>query len=127
LYLIYIFLLSFALKFFKSINIIDKKKVIFDNHPLTIIGGISVVKIRLQRGGAKKRPCYRVVAVDERMKRDGAVIENLGVYHPIAATSQFEVDEEKVLSWLNKGAQPSDTILALLKKKGIWNKHIAAK
>jgi len=86
-----------------------------------------VVKIRLQRGGAKKRPCYRVVVVDERKKRDGAVIENLGVYHPIASTGQVEVNEEKVLSWLDKGAQPSDTVLALLKKQGIWKKYKTAK
>jgi small subunit ribosomal protein S16 len=101
--------------------------VITDNHPLTIVGGKYVVKIRLQRGGAKKRPCYRVVAVDERKKRDGAVIDNLGIYHPIAASNQFDVDEEKVLNWLNKGAQPTDTILALLKKKGIWKKYKTAK
>jgi small subunit ribosomal protein S16 len=101
--------------------------VILDNHPLAIVGGKYVVKIRLQRGGAKKRPFYRVVAVDERKKRDGAVIDNLGVYHPISAENQFDVNEEKIVSWLNKGAQPTGTILALLKKKGIWNKYKASK
>ncbi len=78
------------------------------------------VKIRLQRVGTKKKPFYRVVAVDGRERRDGVVIDTLGQYQPIAADNQFNVNEEKVLDWLNKGAQPSDTILQLLKKSGIW-------
>jgi small subunit ribosomal protein S16 len=84
-----------------------------------------VVKIRLQRGGTKKRPFYRVVALDERTRRNGAVLEQLGIYHPVAAVNQFSVDETKVLDWLNKGAQPTNTILNLLKKNGIWGRHIA--
>lgn len=80
------------------------------------------VKIRLQRFGTKKKPFYRVVAVDERKKRDGGVIENLGRYQPIVDGEQFLVDEEKVLKWLNQGAQPTDTILQQLKKAGIWKK-----
>lgn len=78
------------------------------------------VKIRLQRVGTKKKPFYRVVAVDGRERRDGVVIDTLGQYQPIAADNQFNVNEEKVIDWLNKGAQPSDTILQLLKKSGIW-------
>ncbi|MFW5771652.1 MAG: 30S ribosomal protein S16 [Spirochaetota bacterium] len=78
------------------------------------------VKIRLQRVGTKKKPFYRVVAVDGRERRDGVVIDTLGQYQPIAADNQFNVNEEKVLDWLKKGAQPSDTILQLLKKSGIW-------
>ena len=80
------------------------------------------VKIRMQRIGTKKRPFYRVVAVDGRDKRDGKVIEQLGRYQPIVDGEQFFIDEEKVLNWLGKGAQPSNTILRLLKKNGIWQK-----
>jgi len=80
------------------------------------------VKIRLQRVGTKKKPFYRVVAVDSREKRDGAVIDQLGQYQPIVDGTQFSVDEERVISWLQKGAQPTHTILRLLKKHGIWKK-----
>ena len=80
------------------------------------------VKIRLQRVGTKKKPFYRVVAVDSRKKRDGKVIEQLGRYQPITKDEQFIIDEEKTLAWLGKGAQPSNTILNLLKKSGIWAK-----
>ena len=85
------------------------------------------VKIRLQRVGTKNRPFYRVVVVDERKKRDGSMIENLGQYQPIIKKEdvQFTVKEERVLDWLKKGAQPSVTIQNLLKKSGIWAKHIA--
>ena len=80
------------------------------------------VKIRLQRVGAKKKPFYRVVAVDSRKKRDGEVIERLGQYQPIVDGPKFVVNEEKVLKWLGLGAQPTDTILRFLKKSGIWKK-----
>ena len=80
------------------------------------------VKIRLQRFGAKKSPSYRVVAVDGRQRRDGAVIEYIGRYQPVANGVQFDVNEDKVLVWLKKGAQPTYTILNLLKKAGIWKK-----
>jgi small subunit ribosomal protein S16 len=63
-----------------------------------------------------------VVAVDERKKRDGDVLEQLGRYQPIVDGEQFDVNEEKILSWLGKGAQPTGTMLQLLKKKGIWEK-----
>ena len=80
------------------------------------------VKIRLQRFGTKKRPFYRVVAVDNRERRDGGVIEYIGRYQPISNGNQFEINEEKVLRWLGNGAQPTDTILNLLKQAGIWKK-----
>ena len=80
------------------------------------------VKIRLQRFGTKKRPFYRVVAVDNRVRRDGGVIEYIGKYQPISSGTQFEINEEKVLRWLATGAQPTDTILNLLKQAGIWKK-----
>ena len=85
------------------------------------------VKIRLQRFGTKKRPFYRVVVMDSRTKRDGDVVEFIGRYQPIVKGKQFEVDEEKVIKWLKQGAQPTDTVKALLKKEGIWQKYSSAK
>jgi len=85
------------------------------------------VKIRLQRVGTKKRPFYRVVAVDSRKKRDGEVVDFIGRYQPIVNGTQFEINEEKVLKWLGNGAQPTDTILQLLKKEGIWQKFKSVK
>lgn len=78
-----------------------------------------MVKIRLQRAGTKKKPFYKVVVVDSRKRRDGAVIESLGHYQPIVKGEQFVVNREKVTEWLNKGAQPTETIAKLLKKAGI--------
>ncbi len=80
------------------------------------------VRIRLQRVGKKKKPFYRIVAVDSRKKRDGEVIENLGQYQPISGDIQFKVDETKLFKWLKRGAQPTETIESLLKKTGIWQK-----
>lgn len=85
-----------------------------------------MVKLRLQRVGTKKKPFYRVVAIDERSRRDGAVIDYVGRYQPIVDGEQFTVDEEKVLSWLKKGAQPTATVLKHLKLKGIWKKFQTA-
>lgn len=79
------------------------------------------VRIRLQRVGTKKRAFYRVVAIDKRKPRDGGVIEQLGVYQPIVNGTQFAIDEAKLAAWMKKGAQPSDTVVNLLKQKGIWN------
>ena len=86
-----------------------------------------MVKIRLQRFGAKNSPAYRVVAVDSRKRRDSDVLESLGRYQPVASAEQFIVDEEKVVKWLKTGAKPSLTILNLLKKNGIWTKFKSAK
>lgn len=80
------------------------------------------VRIRLQRVGTKKRPFYRVVAVDSRKRRDGDVIEYLGKYHPISNENQFEINEERVIDWLRKGAIPTETMERLLKRSGIWKK-----
>ncbi len=85
------------------------------------------VKIRLKRVGTKKRAFYRVVAVDSRKKRDGAVLETLGQYQPVVTGEQFTVNEDKVLEWLGKGAQPTDTVQQLLSKSGIWKKFRASK
>jgi small subunit ribosomal protein S16 len=87
---------------------------------------IQLVKIRLQRVGTKKRPFYRLVAIDHRKRRDGAVLESLGQYQPVIKGEQLSLDEEKVIKWLNVGAQPTDTVLNLLKKQGLWKKFSSA-
>ena len=77
------------------------------------------VKIRLRRIGAKKAPFYRVVVADSRYPRDGRCIEELGYYDPTKEPSVFKVDTEKAKSWIEKGAQPTDTVKALFKKNNI--------
>jgi small subunit ribosomal protein S16 len=77
------------------------------------------VKIRLKRMGAKKRPFYRVVIADSRSPRDGRFIETVGTYNPIAQPAEIKLDEDKILSWLGNGAQPSDTVRNLLSNAGI--------
>ena len=80
------------------------------------------VKIRLARGGAKKKPFYQVVVADERFPRDGRFIENLGQYDPKLDPPLMNLQEERVIDWLQKGAQPTDTVRTLLRKQGIWAK-----
>ena len=80
------------------------------------------VKIRLNRMGAKKNPFYRIVVADSRAPRDGRFIEILGNYDSTKEPAIVNVDEEKVLDWMNKGAQPTDTVKSLLKKQGIMAK-----
>ena len=78
------------------------------------------VKIRLTRMGTKKKPYYRIVAVDSRKKRDGAYLENLGVYHPLEKEeNEILLKEERIQEWLRKGARPSHTVKNLLNRKGI--------
>ncbi|NLX70907.1 MAG: 30S ribosomal protein S16 [Clostridiales bacterium] len=77
------------------------------------------VKIRLKRMGAKKAPHYRVVVADSRSPRDGRFIEEIGYYNPVAKPEEIKIDVEKAKSWLSKGAQPTDTARALLKKCGV--------
>ena len=77
-----------------------------------------MVKIRLRRMGAKKAPFYRLVVADSRYPRDGRFIEEIGYYDPTKEPSVLKVDEEKAKSWIAKGAQPTDTVKALLKKNG---------
>lgn len=80
-----------------------------------------MVKIRLQRTGRRHRSSFRIVACDIRQSRDGKVIENLGSYNPEAKVedAQIQVDAERVAHWLSVGAQPTETVAQLLKKKGI--------
>ena len=81
------------------------------------------VKIRLTRVGTKKKPYYRIIAVDSRKKRDGAWLENLGVYHPLKQEDeQVVLQQERIKEWLNKGARPSHTVKVLLNKNGIMIK-----
>ncbi len=78
------------------------------------------VKIRLKKFGAKKRPYYRIVVQDNRLARDGATLEEIGIYHPIeTADKQLVIDEAAARAWLAKGALPSDTVRSLLNKKNI--------
>ena len=83
------------------------------------------VRIRLRRLGAKKRPFYRVVVADQRSPRDGRFIEAIGKYHPLEEPSLIEIDEERALEWLKKGAQPSEAVQNLMTKVGIWEKFEA--
>ena len=75
-----------------------------------------MVKIRLRRMGAKKAPFYRVVVADERYPRDGRFIEEIGYYNPMTTPAEIKIDAEKAAAWIAKGAQPTDTVKALLKK-----------
>ena len=84
------------------------------------------VKLRLKRMGAKKRPFYRIVAVDSHRKRDGEYIELIGTYEPIN-DSKVNIDEEVALKWLNRGAIPSDTVRSILSKAGILKKFAESK
>ena len=74
------------------------------------------VKIRLRRMGAKKAPIYRVVVADSRFPRDGRFIEEIGTYAPLATPSEVKIDLERAKYWIANGAQPTDTVKALLKK-----------
>jgi small subunit ribosomal protein S16 len=77
------------------------------------------VKLRLTRVGSKKNPIYRVVAADSRSPRDGKFIEIVGRYNPQTDPSTIELDEQKVKTWLDKGAQPTESVRRLLKTKNI--------
>jgi small subunit ribosomal protein S16 len=74
-----------------------------------------MVKIRLRRMGAKKAPSYRLVVAESRKPRDGRFIETIGYYNPTREPVVIEIDEEKALSWLSQGAQPSETVMRLFK------------
>ncbi len=77
------------------------------------------VKIRLTRLGAKKAPFYRVVVADSRFSRDGRFIEEIGYYNPMTNPAEVKLDADKAKKWIANGAQPTDTVRALLKKNGI--------
>ena len=77
------------------------------------------VKMRLTRLGAKKAPFYRVIVADSRSPRDGRFIEEIGYYNPLTTPAEIKIDADKAKKWLNTGAQPTETVKALLKKSGI--------
>ena len=77
------------------------------------------VKIRLKRMGAKKAPFYRVVVADSRSPRNGRFIEEIGYYDPTKEPAVVKIDGEKAKAWIGNGAQPTDTVKALLKKNGV--------
>ena len=85
------------------------------------------VKIRLKRMGSKKRPFYRIVVADSRSPRDGRFIETVGTYNPLTDPETVTLKEEKVMNWLNNGAQPSDTVRNILSRNGVMKKFHEAK
>ena len=81
-----------------------------------------MVKIRLNRMGAKRQPFYRIVVADSRSPRDGRFIEIVGNYDPTKNPAIVNVDEEKIMAWIKNGAQPTDTVRSILSKQGIMKK-----
>lgn len=81
-----------------------------------------MVKIRLRRMGAKKRPFYRVVVADARAPRDGRFIEEIGYYDPTKDPAIVKIDEDKAVKWIQNGAQPTDTARSLLRQTGVLKK-----
>lgn len=83
------------------------------------------VKIRLQRKGRKKKPFYHIVVADARSPRDGRFIEKIGTYNPLTKPATIEVDRDKAFDWVMKGAEPTDTVRAILRFKGVYyRKHL---
>ena len=82
-------------------------------------------KIRLQRHGKKGQPFYHIVIADGRAPRDGRFIEKIGTYNPVTVPAEINLNFDKALDWLNKGAQPTDTVRSILSKKGVMlKKHL---
>src|SRR5687768_332470 len=83
------------------------------------------VKIRLQRHGSKKRPFYFIVVADARAPRDGKFIQKIGTYNPLTVPASIQLDRQRALDWLHKGAQPTDTVRRILSFKGVlYLKHL---
>ena len=85
------------------------------------------VKIRMRRMGSKRKPFYRIVVADSRMPRDGRFIEEVGYYNPLTNSDEVKLEEDKIFDWLEKGAQPSDTVRSLLSKAGLMTRYHDAK
>jgi len=84
------------------------------------------VKIRLQRRGRKQRPLYHIIIADARSPRDGKFIEKIGVYNPLTKPATIELDRDRAFDWLMKGAEPTDTVRAILRFKGVmYRKHLS--
>lgn len=86
-----------------------------------------MLKIRLKRMGAKKKPFYRIIVADSRSPRDGRFVETVGTYNPIVEPAEIKISEEKVIKWLNNGAQPTETVRNILSKNGIMKKYADSK
>lgn len=86
-----------------------------------------MVKIRLKRMGANKKPFYRIVVADSRSPRDGRFIEEIGYYNPVSEPKMIKINEEKALKWLEIGAQPTETVRNLFKNNGVMEKFDASK
>ncbi len=82
-----------------------------------------MVRLRLKKMGAKKRPFYRIVVMDQRTKRDGKAIDEIGYYDVIKQPADIKLDKEKALEWLKKGAQPTDTVKNILSKEGVMKEY----
>jgi small subunit ribosomal protein S16 len=83
------------------------------------------LKIRMSRGGAKKRPYYRIVVADSRMPRDGRFIERVGIYNPLLPkdnTERLQLELDRIMHWLEKGAKPSDRVARFLDEAGMWKR-----
>ena len=78
-----------------------------------------MLKIRMRRMGAKKKPFYRIVVADSNSPRDGRCVEEIGTYNPLTEPGEFKVKADRVEYWIKNGAQPTDTVRGLLKKNGI--------
>ena len=89
---------------------------IVDKNHFIIWRNSTMVKIRLRRLGAKKAPFYRVVVADSRFPRDGRFIEEIGTYNPCVSPAEIKIDADRAKEWIKSGAQPTDTVRALLKK-----------
>ncbi len=85
------------------------------------------VKLRLKRMGSKKKPVYRIVAIDSHNKRDGEYIELIGTYNPLTEPKSVKINDEIALKWLHNGAIPSDTVRNLLSEAGVMKKFHESK
>ena len=85
------------------------------------------VKIRLKRMGSKRNPFYRVVVADSRAPRDGRIIEQIGTYNPVANPAEVNLDGDKAVDWMSKGAKPSDTVRNLFSAQGIMKQFHESK
>ena len=93
-------------------------------HPIKLVINMPV-KIRLQRKGRRKRPFYHIVIADSRAPRDGRFIEKIGTYNPMTSPATIDLDRDAAYTWLTKGAQPTDTVRAILRFKGVlYRKHL---
>ncbi len=85
-----------------------------------------MLRIRLRRTGKKKQPSYRVVVADSRAPRDGAFVETIGLYDPLTEPPTIRIDDQKARDWMAKGAQPSETVVKLMRRQGILPRPEAA-